>query len=404
MYKIILPVLMGLESIIGDELETLGFSKDSITKDNASVSVTVEEDKDSISIALAKCNIYLRTAERVELEIASKDARDFDELFASIQTIAWEDWIPQGAAFTIKGFNRKSQLFANSSIQGTIKKAIVLRLQKAWGLTSHSTIEENPDFLHLNIHYALMNDVIHLRLDSSGQGLHKRAYRLAHNEAPIKETLAAGILAISQFEAFSGELLYDPCCGSGTFLIEAAMKAANIAPGAHRKFSCENWPFINQEIFKGIREEAIGKESTADFDEVFLAGSDLNPQNIRIARENARRAGVEQLIDFSVRDLFDLNYQELLDRYQQDKVLFVANPPYGDRMSEEKEVEAINKALGRLAFYPKSSFTNPNCRLSVITTVDFEHQTGHKADKRRKLYNGMKKATLYHYFRAKYLR
>lgn len=401
--KLIMPVLMGLESVLGDELENLGYSSDLIQKNNASVSLNLSGNFEQTLEAIARCNIHLRTAERVELEIASIKISDFDSLFEAVQEVSWEDWIPENAAFIITGFNRKSQLYANSAIQSTIKKAIVLRLQKARGLREGSTIIEDPDFLSLEIHYAILDDILSLRIDTTGVGLHKRAYRLAHNSAPIKETLAAGIIYLSRFTPFSGELLYDPCCGSGTFAIESAMMAANIAPGSKRSFSAENWKMFDMTIFDRVREEAKADENLEAIQETFIAGSDVNSQTIKIAKENASRAGVQGIIHFSTKDLNELHYEDLLKQYDQDKVLFMANPPYGERMASEEEVLSINQSLGKLAFYPNSTFTNPNCRLSVITTADFELQTQHKADKRRKLYNGMMKCTLYQYFRAKYI-
>ena len=403
MKKLNFPVLIGLESIVSDELEALGYATTAITKSNASVSLELEDNIEDLSVAIAKTNIYLRTAERVELELLEFQAKDFDELFARVQEFAWENWIPKDAAFNINGFNRKSNLYADSSIQSTIKKAIVVRLQSAWGLNEESKLTEDSDILELNLRYSLLNNKMNISLDTTGVGLHKRGYRLESNEAPIKETLAAGILDISMYSATSGELLYDPCCGSGTFLIEAAMKAANIQPGSYRSFDYEKWEFLDQEITGKVRQEAIANETAESFDQVLFAGSDIDEESIRISKENAQRAGVANLIDFSVQNLESLNVDELLRKYEQEKILFVANPPYGDRMSDERKVRKLNGALGKLAFYPKSKFTKPNVRLSVITSADFERHTSHRADKRRKLYNGMKKTDLYHYFRAKYV-
>ncbi len=403
MYKITLPVLMGLESVLGKELENLGFSPEAIHKDNALVTVDVAQDRASLSQAVALCNIGLRTAERVQLQIESFGAESFDELFDQVRQMDWSRWIPKKAAFVVKGYNRKSKLYANSAIQSTIKKAIVLSLQRAWGLNEDSSLEEDSSYLQLQISYAILNDRVHLAIDTTGTGLHKRSYRLQAGLAPIKETLAYGILDLSRYNPFSGELLYDPCCGSGTFLIEAAMEMANILPGTKRSFSGENWPFLDKTAFDEVRAKALAEEDPDSIGEVLLAGSDINARNIKVARENARRAGVEKLIDFSMRDLFELDSQRIQKTYQAEKILFVANPPYGERMAEPEDVRRINQALGRLAFYPDGRFTKPGTRLSVITMADFEEDTGRKADKRRKLYNGMLKTTLYQYFREKYI-
>jgi putative N6-adenine-specific DNA methylase len=403
MYKITLPVLMGLESVLGKELENLGFPAESIHKDNALVSLDIPQDRSSLTRAVALCNIGLRTAERVQLQIESFPAETFDELFDGVRQMDWSRWIPRGAAFVVKGYNRKSKLYANSAIQSTIKKGIVLSLQRAWGLNEDSTLEEDPSYLKLQVSYAILDDQVYLSIDTTGTGLHKRSYRLQAGLAPIKETLAYGILDLSRYNPFSGELLYDPCCGSGTFLIEAAMEMANIMPGTKRSFAGEEWPFLDKAIFDEVRARALAEEDPDSIGEVLLAGSDIDARNIKVARENAKRAGVEKLIDFSMRDLFELDSKRIRKTYPAEKILFVANPPYGERMAQPEDVRRINQALGRLAFYPDSGFTKPGTRLSVITMADFEEDTGRKADKRRKLYNGMLKTTLYQYFREKYV-
>lgn len=394
---------MGLESCVADELVGLGFLEKDIHKLNGQVILDLEQDISSISRAVALCNVHLRTAERVELQLCQFPAKDFDDLFEQAQEYPWEEWIEENAAILVKGFSRKSELFAPSAIQSTLKKAIILRLQSAWKMSPDAMIPENRDFKEHRIHYNIMDNQVTLSMDTSGTGLHKRSYRLAHNEAPIKETLAAGILQLSRFEAFSGELLYDPCCGSGTFLIEAAMIAANIAPGARRSFSAENWNFLETDAFARAKEKAIANETNEDMDETFIAGSDINPISISMARENASRAGVLDWINFSCKDLKSLNAENLMEEFEQDKLLIIANPPYGERMSEEEEVRALNQAIGKIAFYPNSTYTNPNCRLTVISSTNVEADTAHRADKRRKLYNGMIKCTMFHYFREKRL-
>lgn len=399
MYKIIIPVLMGLESVTGDELEALGFSRESITKENGLVILEPGQEREAIAEAAARCNMFLRTAERVEVEVASFKAENFDELFDAVQTLPWEDWIEPRAAFTVKGYSRQSKLFAPSAMQSTIKKAIVLRLLKARHMPEGALIEEDRDFCDLRIQYSVMNDQVSLRFDTSGEGLHKRGYRKAHNAAPIKETLAAGILYLSRWEPFSGELLYDPVCGSGTFLIEGALMAANIAPGVGRDFRGESWKFIGKEAFARAREEALDLEDRTPPDQVFIAGSDVNGRTLALAKENAGRAGVRPFIRWAEMDLFTLNEAKLRKYFGMDKILFVANPPYGERMSDPEEARRINRALAGLALEEKQNYTKENCRLSVMTSADFEADTGRRADKRRKLYNGMIKCTLYHYFR-----
>ncbi|MDD7401050.1 MAG: class I SAM-dependent RNA methyltransferase [Eubacteriales bacterium] len=402
-YKIFIPVLMGLESCVSDELEALGFAPDRIHKEDARVLVDLDQDRASVSRAVALCNIHLRTAERVELEVCRFKARDFDSLFDQAQDLAWEDYIEPRAAITVKGYSRKSQLFAPSAIQSTLKKAIVLRLQKARRLKPGSQLPEDRNFRDRRVNYSIMRDEVSLRIDTSGAGLHKRAYRLAHTAAPIKETLAAGLIMLSRFAPFSGEMLYDPTAGSGTFVIEAALMAANIAPGARRTFSGEAWAFLDSSAFAEAKEEALAQEDRESMSEIFLVGSDLDPQAVKIARENAKRAGVAQLVDFQRKDLFALDADQLKADFGQDRILFISNPPYGERLADSAMAQKLHQGLGQLAFYPGSNFTRPGCRLTVITPGDFETDTGHKADKRRKLYNGMIPCTMYHYFREKYL-
>ncbi len=398
-YQIVLPVLMGLESVLGDELKALGYPEEKIIKENALVRLDCDGDAEKAKKALARCNVFLRTAERVEVEVARFKARDFDELFYAVQAEPWEAWIEKRAAFAISGYSRKSKLYAPSAIQSTIKKAIVLRLQKAWHLPENHRLEEDRSFSDLRIHYSIMNDEVSLRFDTSGTGLHKRGYRRAHNAAPIKETLAAGIIYLSRWEAFSGDLLYDPVCGSGTFLTEAALMAASAAPGMRRGFRAERWAFAGEEIFRRAREEARDLADFSTPEEIFIAGSDKDGRALRLAEENAERAGVRAFVHLEKADLFALDEAELRRRFEAERILFTANPPYGERMADAREAADINRGLARLAFSQRAAYTKKGCRLSVITAADFEADTGRRADKRRKLYNGMIKCTLYLYFR-----
>lgn len=401
MYRIVIPVLMGLESVVADELVNLGVEPQTISKGNGLVAFVPKQDIDSISRMIARCNIFLRTAERVELELASFKAVTFDELFDQVKAMPWSDWIEQGAAFAITGYSRDSKLYAPSACQSTIKKAIVLSLQKSWHLAPDTMLHEDRNFQDLRLQYSIMKDVVYLRMDTSGEGLHKRGYRRAHNAAPIRETLAAGIIYLSRWTPFSGELLYDPCCGSGTFLVEAALMAAGIAPGVNRRFRGESWSFLNSVDFQTAREEALALEDRQAPQDVFITGSDIDGISVELAKENAARAGVLSFINFRRVDLHELSAVEIMRYHHLHEVLFVVNPPYGERMAEPEEVKELNRAIGNLAFDPNSNFTRPGCRLSVFTPADFESDTGHKADKRRKLYNGMIKCTMYHYFRAR---
>lgn len=404
MYDIKIPVLMGLESIVGDELLELGYPQERIVKEDALVTLKGTGLK-ALARDVARCNIYLRTAERVEVELESFMARDFDELFDQVQELPWEMWIPERAAFTIKGYSRKSKLFAPTAIQSTIKKGIVLALQEARGLSEDSFIEEDRDYLDLRINYAIMDDQVSLRMDTSGDGLHKRGYRKQAMGAPIRETLAAAILYISMWSPESGEAIYDPCCGSGTILAEAALMAANIAPGIKRSFRGEEWPFIGKKAFEEVRREARAMADKKKAKKVKIAGSDLDPYALEVAEANFRRAGITGLVDLEIKDLHHLSFKQIQEKTNSDQVLLVANPPYGERLEtgDEELVKQLNNGLADIAFYPDTNFTWPGCRMSVITSANFQDDTGHRADKRRKLYNGMIETTLYHYFRQKYL-
>lgn len=407
MYKINLPVLFGLESVVRDELFDLGFVKENVELGNGNVQISLKQDRDSIAKAVALCNVHLRCAERVELVVAEFQANDFDQLFDNVKALEWDIWIPENAAFTVDRSNtHKSNLFAPAAIQSTIKKAIVLSLIESRNLNENSRLKEDRNFLDLHIAYEIIDNNVRLSFNTSGAGLHKRGYRLDRNQAPISETLAAGIIKLSQYSPENNEVVYDVCCGSGTFPIEAAMIAYKIAPGARRDFTAEKWPFIGDKIFTEVKNTAIKKEiprGEIDPENIRFAGSDIDGKSISMAKANARRAGVREVIDFRVLDLHDLRIDKLNKYFKNDKFLFLANPPYGERMADEAEVIKINQGIANLVFYPKTNFTNPGVRLSIITASDFEKDTGHKADKRRKLYNGMIRSTMYHYFRQKYV-
>lgn len=407
MYKINLPVLFGLESVVRDELFDLGFEKKNVEIGNGNVQINLEQNQNAIAKAVALCNVHLRCAERVELVFAEFKADDFDELFDKVKALDWSQWIPENAAFTIDRSNtHKSKLFAPSAIQSTIKKAIVISLIESRKLNKDAILKEDKNLLDLHIAYEIIDNKVRLSFNTSGLGLHKRGYRLDRNQAPISETLAAGIIKLSQYDPLNNEVVYDVCCGSGTFPIEAAMIAYNIAPGSRREFTAEQWPFIGPEVFKTVKEAAISVEVSRgeiNPDNIKFAGSDIDGKSISMAKANARRAGVREVIDFRVLDLHELKIANLKKYFKNDKFLFLANPPYGERMSDETEVIRINQGIAKLVFYPKTNFTNPGVRLSIITASDFEKDTGHKADKRRKLYNGMIRSTMYHYFRQKYV-
>lgn len=397
--------LMGLESVLADELRALGYQEEDIVVDNALVSLLPPGGLADLPYHVAKCNICLRTAERVDLELAAFPAKTFDDVYEGIFALDWSNLITKDAAFVINGFTRKSKLHSLPTLQSVIKKAIVSSLQRSRGLSERSVIKEDPQIAELKINFSLMKDYLSLSMNTSGTHLHKRGYRKDQEIAPLRETLAAGLIYLSMWEPWSGELLYDPCCGSGTFLCEAALMAANIAPGYKRSFDGEKWHLLGPKIFAEVKKELKEEESREAPELPFIAGSDISPRALDSAAANLRRLGMPGFVDIYQRDLSILSAEQLKQEFSAERLLLIANPPYGERMNADDlaEVERINKDLGKIAFYPQSTFTKPGCRLTVITAADFEEATGHVADKRRKLYNGMLKTDMYHYFREKYI-
>lgn len=403
MYRIILPCLMGLESVLGRELVDLGFAPEQIHKENAQVLLDVDQEEGALSRAIARCNICLRTAERVLLEVATFPAANFDDLFDRVVALPWNNWIQRGEAFTVDGYTRKSQLFAPRALQSTLKKAMVLSLCRAWRLPEDSLLAEDPQKMAHHIRYRIMKDQVSLSFDTSGENLHKRGYRPLRNLAPIKETLAAGILGLSHYSGKPDELLYDPCCGTGTFLLEGALMAGHIAPGKNRRFRAEDWSFLTPGVFTEVREEAVAEEDLSALQAGIIAGSDFDQESLLLAHESAKLAGLDEYISLEHKDLRDLDLDELRARFDKPEILLVANPPYGERMGSKALAQDLNRCLAHLALAPDAFYTKPHSRFTVITSRDFEADTGRRADRRRKLYNGSLVCTAYLYFRSLWL-
>ena len=366
--KLTVPCLLGLEGPIADELKKLNM--DSVHSENGRVSF--EGGYDSVAAA----NICLRIGERVLIEVGSFTALTFDSLFESVKALPWEDYIPKDGAFPVKGYCLNSQLMSVPDCQKIIKKAIAERLgrvyRSAWLAETGSLYQ---------IQFSLMKDRVSVCIDTSGEGLHKRGYRPAHNAAPLKETMAAAMVNFSRYRGRDD--FCDPFCGSGTIPIEAALIAMNRAPGLKRSFVSESWPGIPKKIWKEQRDAAISREFHGDYR---ILGSDIDPSAIQIARENAERAGVADIVKFEVADAMKFNRTTASGT-------IVTNPPYGERIMEKQEAEELYRGFG------KAWSATENWKLYLLSShTEFERTFGRTADKKRKLYNGMIKCDLFMYY------
>ena len=373
-FEIMAPCHFGLEAVLKREIYDLGY--EIIRSEDGKI--TFEGDAE----AICQANIHLRTAERVLLLVGRFHATRFEELFQGIKALPWEKYLPKDAKFWVKKASSvKSKLFSTSDIQGIAKKAIVEKMKEFYDL---DWFEESGASYPIRIF--LMKDEVTVTLDTSGDSLHKRGYRTMSGRAPISETLAAALIMISPWHA--DRILLDPFCGSGTFLIEAAMMAANIAPGLHRAFTAEAWKnLIDETMWKDVRDEA--EEEILPDVETNLQGFDLDGDVVSVARENAVRAGVDKMIHFQQRDVADTHHP---GKYG----FIITNPPYGERLEDKKDLPKLYKALGDVY---KSLDT---WSLYVITSYeDAERYIGRKADKNRKIYNGMIKTYFYQFMGPK---
>lgn len=395
--NIIMTTLFGIESLAVEELMDLGYDRSQLTVTDGQI---VLDAGAGAAMAAARLNIQLRTVERVLVQLAQFKAIDFDSLFDQTRQQPWEDWLDRGVAFHINGYSRKSTLFGIPACQSLVKKAIVDRLAASLGLAPGSHVPEDLNLGLVRIQFSIVQDIVTLMVDTSGDGLHKRGYRPLRNEAPLKETLAAALVRLSQFRPFSDEALVDPFCGSGTIPIEAALQAFRIAPGLNRTFAGEKWSMIGADAFATARTEALDMMRREKPDTVFIFGSDISPQAVALAEQNARRAGVDGLIRFRSQDIRRLSLASLTAWTGFDRHLLVCNPPYGERLLDTAAANELYAAIGSLCL--TAGHLLPGVRLSVITPEEtFERLVDARADKRRKLYNGMIRCTLYHYFRQR---
>lgn len=367
--KFTAPCLFGLESIVKFELSKIGAQN--IQPENGRVSFEGDER------TLAKASLWLRSAERVYIVLGSFKATTFTQLFDGVNTLPFEKYITENDEFPVKGWSIDSQLESVPSCQSIIKKSIVTRLSQKY---NRAQFPENGP-LH-QIAFSIHKDIATIMIDTTGTALYKRGYRKDANLAPIRETLAAGIVDLARVR--ENDTIYDPFCGSGTILIEAAQKARNIAPGINRRFSVEEWSTSDDKIWKQEREAA--KEQVKTDIKFHAYGFDIDRSIINVAKSNARIAGVDDLITFEYGDVKDFKVKS--------PSTIITNPPYGERMLEASQASELYQTMGNV-FYQK-----PGVSYYIIgSSEDFEKDFGRKADKRRKLYNGMIPSQLYMYFK-----
>lgn len=367
--ELIATATFGLEAVVKREIEALGYKI--IRSEDAKITYMGDER------AIARSNLWLRSADRVLLKMGEFKALEFEDLFQQTKAIAWEDIIPADGKFTVTGTSVKSKLHSVPACQSIVKKAIVERLGSFYCIDRFE--ETGAEY---TVKVTILKDRVTLTIDTSGTGLHKRGYRVCDVAAPIKETLAAAMVQLSFWKA--GRLLVDPCCGSGTIPIEAAMIGRNIAPGLNRKFASQEWDIIPPEIWKEERKAAF---EAIDYDaDIRIEASDISGRAVEAAIENAAEAGVDDCVEFKKMDMARLTAEE-------EGGIVITNPPYGERIGEKKQIEAIYSAYNE--FYRK----NPTWSLFIVTTdKEVENKIfGRPADRRRKLYNGRLEVCYYQF-------
>ena len=366
--ELAVPTLFGLEGLCADELRRLGLSD--VRAENGRVLCAARPAD------IPRVNLNLRTGERALVLLGSFPAGDFDALFEGVRALPWEDFLPRDAAFPVKGHCLNSALHAVPACQSIVKKAVAARLGAKYGL------EQLPETGSLyQIQFAIMKDTASLYLDTTGAGLHKRGYRAVGVVAPLRETLAAAMVMLSKYRG--RDPFCDPFCGSGTIAIEAALIAKNRAPGLDRSFSAQKWGFVPASAWMEAADEAMDKEFDGDYD---IWGGDIDPKAVSIARSNAEKAGVEDLVCFEVADALSFRREAPYGR-------IVTNPPYGERIMEKREAEELYRGFGRAFRDLPDGWT-----LSLLSShTEFERTFGRNADRKRKLYNGMLKCDLFLY-------
>ncbi|HEP1250807.1 THUMP domain-containing class I SAM-dependent RNA methyltransferase [Streptococcus pyogenes] len=371
-FRLVATAAAGLEAVVGKEVRALGFDCQVENR-----KVYFEGDVE----AIVKTNLWLRAADRIKIIVGQFPARTFEELFQGVFALDWENYLPLGAKFPIsKAKCVKSKLHNEPSVQAITKKAVVKKLQKHFHRPEGVPLQEVGSTF--NIEVSILKDQATIMIDTTGSSLFKRGYRVQKGGAPIKENMAAAILALSNW--FPDKPLVDPTCGSGTFCIEAALIGMNIAPGFNRSFAFEEWSWVDKDMVQQVRDDA---EQEANYEiELDISGFDIDGRMIEIAKSNAEEAGLSDVIIFK---------QMRLQDFRTDKVngVVISNPPYGERLLDDKAVDILYNEMGQ-TFAPLKTWSK------FILTSDelFELKYGQKADKKRKLYNGTLKVDLYQFY------
>ncbi|ENU1954037.1 TPA: class I SAM-dependent RNA methyltransferase [Streptococcus pyogenes] len=371
-FRLVATAAAGLEAVVGKEVRALGFD---CQVENGKV--YFEGDVE----AIVKTNLWLRAADRIKIIVGQFPARTFEELFQGVFALDWGNYLPLGAKFPIsKAKCVKSKLHNEPSVQAITKKAVVKKLQKHFHRPEGVPLQEVGSTF--NIEVSILKDQATIMIDTTGSSLFKRGYRVQKGGAPIKENMAAAILALSDW--FPDKPLVDPTCGSGTFCIEAALIGMNIAPGFNRSFAFEEWSWVDKDMVQQVRDDA---EQEANYEiELDISGFDIDGRMIEIAKSNAEEAGLSDVITFK---------QMRLQDFRTDKVngVVISNPPYGERLLDDKAVDILYNEMGQ-TFAPLKTWSK------FILTSDelFELKYGQKADKKRKLYNGTLKVDLYQFY------
>lgn len=369
-FPLIATAAFGLEAVVARELAQLGYE----TKTSQG-RISFSGD----ASAIARANLWLRSSDRVQIKLAEFPATTFDQLFDAVRALPWGDWLPRDASFPVTGKSHKSVLHSVPACQSIIKKAVVNALGKRYKLTTLP--ETGPTF---PIQFDLRDDKCLLLLDTSGPSLHKRGYRTLVGEAPLKETLAAALIQLSRWHP--DRMLVDPCCGTGTIPIEAALIGLNRAPGRHRRFAASDWPMVPAATWQAALDEA---DSLATPDrELRIYGSDRDGAVLKLARAHLAAAGLTGKVFFETKPLSDF-------RSKIKYGVMITNPPYGERLGDRKEAETLYQEMGR----KMAELEGWGCYV-LTAHQDFEAFFGRRADKKRKLYNGQLRCDFYQYFQA----
>ena len=370
--NLVAPCLFGVESVAADEFRRMGF--EDIITENGRVKLSGDSNM------LARANICSRFAERILINMGEFSALSFTELFDGVKSLPWENFIGRDDAFPVNGWSINSKLFSIPDCQSIIKKAIVERLKSKYKISVFP--ETGPIY---KIRFSIMKDTVTMMIDTSGEGLHKRGYRRNSNDAPLKETLAAAMCDLARI--YPDTKLFDPFCGSGTILIEAALMAKNIAPGLRRFFAAERFGFLDDKIWREERTRA--QDLIRPHVEFEAQGFDIDPEAVELTLANAKKAGVERYVKASLGDVRNFTPP-------RERCLTITNPPYGERLLDLKTAEELYTVMGQRFIQGDGQ------KYYVISPHDmFEDFFGKKADKRRKLYNGMIKCQLFMYFKGK---